>query len=306
MDNILVIMGPTASGKSSLALKAAEMFDGEIVSADSMQLYRGLEIGTAQPTQEERKKAPHHLVGIWDIDRRADVFTFQALADEAIRDIRKRGKLPIVAGGTGLYLKNLLYGLDDMPGDRSIRKELDELYDSPEKEPLLFEKMAQLDPEALEKFRLCRRRLIRALEVKIITGKSILELQSQSEKTLRYPDITAVKLDIPPEELAKKIAVRAKKMLEDGWIEEAQAAINNGLLTSPTAHQALGYKIISSYLNGDFDFNTLYEKICAATRQYARRQRTWFRHQHPEAVALSGAEAEDFIRRADKLYNRSR
>ena len=306
MDNILVIMGPTASGKSSLALKAAEMFDGEIVSADSMQLYRGLEIGTAQPTPEERKKVPHHLVGIWDIDRRADVFTFQALADEAIRDIRKRGKLPIVAGGTGLYLKNLLYGLDDMPGDRSIRQELDELYDSPEKEPLLFEKMAQLDPEALEKFRLCRRRLIRALEVKIITGKSILALQSQSEKTLRYPDITAVKLDIPPEELAKKIAVRAKKMLEDGWIEEAQAAINNGLLTSPTAHQALGYKIISSYLNGDFDFNTLYEKICAATRQYARRQRTWFRHQHPEAVALSGAEAEDFIRRADKLYNRSR
>ena len=306
MDNILVIMGPTASGKSSLALKAAEMFDGEIVSADSMQLYRGLEIGTAQPTSEERKKVPHHLVGIWDIDRRADVFTFQALADEAIRDIRKRGKLPIVAGGTGLYLKNLLYGLDDMPGDRSIRQELDELYDSPEKEPLLFEKIAQLDPEALEKFRLCRRRLIRALEVKIITGKSILELQSQSEKTLRYPDITAVKLDIPPEGLAKKIAVRAKKMLEDGWIEEAQAAINNGLLTSPTAHQALGYKIISSYLNGDFDFNTLYEKICAATRQYARRQRTWFRHQHPEAVALSGAEAEDFIRRADKLYNRSR
>ena len=306
MDNILVIMGPTVSGKSSLALKAAEMFDGEIVSADSMQLYRGLEIGTAQPTPEERKKVPHHLVGIWDIDRRTDVFTFQALADEAIRDIRKRGKLPIVAGGTGLYLKNLLYGLDDMPGDRSIRKELDELYDSPEKEPLLFEKMAQLDPEALEKFRLCRRRLIRALEVKIITGKSILELQSQSEKALRYPDITAVKLDIPPEELAKKIAVRAKKMLEDGWIEEAQAAINNGLLTSPTAHQALGYKIISSYLNGDFDFNTLYEKICAATRQYARRQRTWFRHQHPEAVALSGTEAEDFIRRADKLYNRSR
>ena len=290
-------MGPTASGKSSLALKAAEMFDGEIVSADSMQLYRGLEIGTAQPTPEERKKVPHHLVGIWDIDRRADVFTFQALADEAVRDIRKRGKLPIVAGGTGLYLKNLLYGLDDMPGDRSIRQELDELYDSPEKEPLLFEKMAQLDPEALEKFRLCRRRLIRALEVKIITGKSILELQSQSEKALRYPDITAVKLDIPPEELAKKIAVRAKKMLEDGWIEEAQAAINNGLLTSPTAHQALGYKIISSYLNGDFDFNTLYEKICAATRQYARRQRTWFRHQHPEAEIIDGG-VENLLSRA--------
>ena len=138
MDNILVIMGPTASGKSSLALKAAKLFNGEIVSADSMQLYRGLEIGTAQPTAEERKSVPHHLVGIWDIDQRADVFTFQALADEAIRDIQSRGKLPIIAGGTGLYLKNLLYGLDDMPGNRDVRKELDELYDAPEKEPLLF------------------------------------------------------------------------------------------------------------------------------------------------------------------------
>lgn len=298
-------MGPTASGKSSLALQAAELLNGEIVSADSMQLYRGLEIGTAQPTTEERKKIPHHLVGIWDIEKRADVFTFQALADEAIRDIQSRGKLPIVAGGTGLYLKNLLYGLDDMPGDREIRKELDELYDAPEKEPLLFEKMAQVDPEALEKFRLCRRRLIRALEVKIITGKSILELQSKNEKTLRYPEITAIKLDVAPEVLAQKIALRAKIMLETGWIDEAKAAIDNGLLTTPTAHQALGYKIIASYLNGDFDYDTLYEKICAATRQYARRQRTWFRHQHPEAVALPVDAAREFIKKADKLYKRS-
>ena len=298
-------MGPTASGKSSLALQAAELLNGEIVSADSMQLYHGLEIGTAQPTTEERKKIPHHLVGIWDIEKRADVFTFQALADEAIRDIQSRGKLPIVAGGTGLYLKNLLYGLDDMPGDREIRKELDELYDAPEKEPLLFEKMTQVDPEALEKFRLCRRRLIRALEVKIITGKSILELQSKNEKTLRYPEITAIKLDVAPEVLAQKIALRAKIMLETGWIDEAKAAIDNGLLTTPTAHQALGYKIIASYLNGDFDYDTLYEKICAATRQYARRQRTWFRHQHPEAVALPVDEAREFIKKADKLYKRS-
>lgn len=295
-------MGPTASGKSSLALKAAELFNGEIVSADSMQLYRGLEIGTAQPTAEERARVPHHLVGIMDIDERADVFTFQSLADKAIRDIQSRSKLPIVAGGTGLYLKNLLYGLDDMPGDRAVRKELDELYDAPEKEALLHSRMAEEDPEALEKFKLCRRRLIRALEVKIITGKSILELQSQSEKKLRYPEITAVKLDVAPEVLAEKIAVRAAAMLKNGWIEEAEEAIKRGLLTSPTAHQALGYKIIAAYLNGEFDRSTLYEKICAATRQYARRQRTWFRHQHPEASALTSAESENFLRQiSDKL-----
>ncbi|MBR7119216.1 MAG: tRNA (adenosine(37)-N6)-dimethylallyltransferase MiaA [Lentisphaeria bacterium] len=295
MDKILVIMGPTASGKSSLALKAAQLYGGEIVSADSMQLYRGLEIGTAQPTAEERASVPHHLVGIWDIDVRADVFTFQNLADAAISDIRRRGKLAIVAGGTGLYLKNLLYGLDDMPGDRNLRKELDQEYDYPEKEDALREKMAQLDPEALEKFRLCRRRLIRALEVKLLTGKSILELQTQCTPQLRYPNIMAIKLEVPPEELAEKIAIRTQKMLDDGWINEARRAIENGLLQTPTAHQALGYKIIAEYLDGNISSEKLCEKLCAATRQYARRQRTWFRHQHPEAVAMTVDEAEKFI-----------
>ena len=288
-------MGPTASGKSSLALKAAQLYGGEIVSADSMQLYRGLEIGTAQPTAEERASVPHHLVGIWDIDVRADVFTFQNLADAAISDIRRRGKLAIVAGGTGLYLKNLLYGLDDMPGDRNLRKELDQEYDYPEKEDALREKMAQLDPEALEKFRLCRRRLIRALEVKLLTGKSILELQTQCTPQLRYPNIMAIKLEVPPEELAEKIAIRTQKMLDDGWINEARRAIENGLLQTPTAHQALGYKIIAEYLDGNISSEKLCEKLCAATRQYARRQRTWFRHQHPEAVAMTVDEAEKFI-----------
>lgn len=288
-------MGPTASGKSSLALKAAQLYGGEIVSADSMQLYRGLEIGTAQPTAEERASVPHHLVGIWDIDVRADVFTFQNLADAAISDIRRRGKLAIVAGGTGLYLKNLLYGLDDMPGDRELRKELDQEYDYPEKEDALREKMAQLDPEALEKFRLCRRRLIRALEVKLLTGKSILELQTQCTPQLRYPNIMAIKLEVPPEELAEKIAIRTQKMLDDGWINEARRAIENRLLQTPTAHQALGYKIIAEYLDGNISSEKLCEKLCAATRQYARRQRTWFRHQHPEAVAMTVDEAEKFI-----------
>ena len=301
MQKILVIMGPTASGKSSLALEAAKLYHGEIVSADSMQLYKGLEIGTAQPTITERACVPHHLVGIWNISERADVFTFQTLADSAISDIRSRGKLAVVAGGTGLYLKNLLYGLDDMPGDRELRKELDVLYDAPEKEEALKIRMAELDPEALAKFQLCRRRLIRALEVKLLTGKSILELQSNSTPKLRYPNICAIKLDVAPDELAEKIAVRAKQMLDCGWIEEAQKAINSGLLQTPTAHQALGYKIIAEYLDGKISKDKLYEKICAATRQYARRQRTWFRHQHPEAIPMTVKEARDFISQSEDI-----
>ena len=290
-------MGPTASGKSSLALEAARRLNGEIVSADSMQLYKGLEIGTAQPTLQELCEIPHHLVGIWDINVRADVFTFQKLADSAIADISARGKTAIIAGGTGLYLKNLLYGLDDMPGDRILRAELDAMYDAPEKEDALKARMAEFDPEALEKFKLCRRRLIRALEVKILTGTSILELQNQSKPELRYKNIHAIKLEVPPEELAEKIALRAKIMLDNGWIEEAKKAIEAGLLNTPTAHQALGYKIIAEFLCGNISYDILYEKICAATRQYARRQRTWFRHQHPEAMPMTVNEAQKFITR---------
>ncbi|MBO5899809.1 MAG: hypothetical protein J6Q80_03660, partial [Lentisphaeria bacterium] len=137
---------------------------------------------------------------------------------------------------------------------------------------------------------------IRALEVRLITGKSILELQQNSEKKLRYPELTAIKLEVTPDTLAEKIAKRTKIMLENGWIEEAEKAIANGLLSTPTAHQALGYKIINSYLNGEFDRDALFEKICAATRQYARRQRTWFRHQHPEALPLSVSEADDLLK----------
>jgi tRNA dimethylallyltransferase len=286
---IIVIMGPTASGKSRLALETAQKVNGEIISFDSMQIYRGLEIGTAQPTPEERQSVPHHLVGIYDISQRIDVYTFTDLAEKAVADVISRGKTPILAGGTGMYLRSCLYGTDDMPGDRSVRAELDALYDAPEKEEALHAKMAELDPDALEKWRDCRRRLIRALEVKIVSGKSILELQQNAPRKLRY-DVRAFKLELPPEELNQKIALRTDAMLKAGWIDEAEQAIAAGLLETPTAHQALGYKIIASYLKGELSFEELKEKIIIATRQYARRQRTWFRHQHPEAQALTSSQ----------------
>ena len=283
---LLVIAGATASGKSALALQAALKLNGEIVSVDSMQLYADLPIGTAQPSPEEKSQVPHHLVGIYDLQERSEVFRFCSMADKIIADIRSRGKLPILCGGTGLYLKALLYGLDDLPGDRDLRRELDELYDSDAGEVLLHQRIAALDPAAFEKWKLCRRRLIRALEVRLITGQSILTLQSGRNTTLRY-DAEVFRLDPEADELKQRINSRAAKMLDNGWIEEAEQAIAHGLFTSPTAHQALGYKQIAAYLNGEFDRDTLLAKICTATWQYARRQRTWFRHQHPEARIIS-------------------
>lgn len=276
---ILVITGPTASGKSSLALKEAQRLNGEIVSIDSMQLYKGLEIGTAQPTEEEKKSIPHHLVGIYDFSIRAEVFSFCEMADKAIKDIQSRGKLPILAGGTGFYLKALLGGLDDLPADPVLRKELDQLYDSPEGEIELHRRMAELDPASFERWKDCRRRLIRALEVRLISGKSMMELQSGKPQSCRYPGVKSVFIMPETEELKDRINRRCDLMFDIGWIDETRRAAASGLFESPTAYQALGYSLIAQHLAGEFDFETLKERVKTATWQFARRQRTFLRHQ---------------------------
>ena len=278
-----VIAGPTASGKSSMALEIAEKCNGEIVSVDSMQLYRIIPIGTAQPDAADKARVPHHLVGIYEIAERAEVYTFTELADKAIREIIERNHIPILCGGTGLYLKSLLYGLDNLPGDEALKKSLDKEYDDP---AMLAELQARLialgDQMVVDKFTNNRRRLIRALEIRIITGKSILDLQKEYQMTLRYKLDDAVYMVHDRSVLQERIAKRTRQMLKAGWIEEAENAIKAGLLTSPTAHQALGYKLIARYLEGEFDLAKLEELIITATWQYARRQQTWFRHQHPE------------------------
>ena len=281
---LIVIMGPTASGKSAMALELARRYGGEIVSADSMQLYRDLPVGTAQPTPAERAEIPHHLVGILDLSERADVYTFVELADRAVAAIRSRGKVPVVAGGTGLYLRALLYGLDPLPGDEALKRDLDRAYDDPAQLPRLRARLTEVgDGAVLEKFGNNRRRLIRALEIRLLTGKSILELQSGRNAQLRYPLLLARRLEWPREMLKARIAARTRAMLDAGWIEEARQAIAKGLFHTPTAHQALGYRQIDQYLHGETTREELIEKIAVATWQFARRQQTWFRRQHPEA-----------------------
>lgn len=283
-----VIAGPTASGKSSMALDIAGKCNGEIVSIDSMQLYRIIPIGTAQPDAADKALIPHHLVGIYEIDQRAEVYTFVELAEKAIRDITSRSRVPILCGGTGLYLKSLLYGLDQLPGDNDLKKRLDKEYDEPAMLKELQNRLITLgDQQVVDKFTNNRRRLIRALEIRLLTGKSILELQNEYRPRLRYKLDDAVYLAHDRAVLQERIAARTRQMLKSGWIEEAENAIKAGLLTSPTAHQALGYKIIDRYLRGEIDLAKLEELIITATWQYARRQQTWFRHQHPELSAMT-------------------
>ena len=279
-------MGPTASGKSALALELARRTGGEIISADSMQLYKGMEIGTAKPSAAELEEIPHHLLNLLDFTERADLFSFCERAEESIAEIRSRGRRPIIAGGTGLYLRALVYGLDPMPSDQSLRKELDSLYNSEEGFIKLKERMKSEDPSDLERWSGHRRRLIRSLEVLLLSGHPMCELQKTWPVASPRADMRCFKLSWEREELKRRIAMRCDAMFEAGWIEEARTLIAKGLLESPTARQALGYSLIAEHLAGHLSFEKLSESIKTATWQFARRQMTWFRNQHPEALEI--------------------
>ena len=284
-DPLFVIMGATASGKSSLAFKLAQDLNGEIITADSMQVYRGMDIGTAKPSLQEQKIVSHHLIDIVDVDSRVDVFMYCDLAEKCIADIRSRGKLPILAGGTGMYIRALLYGLDQMPADRALRLELDKLYDNDEGFEDLKELMRLKDPVDLGRWHMHRRKLIRALEVFELTGQSITELQKVWEDKLKIPAVVW-NLNWDRVVLRKRIFQRTEAMLEQGWIDEAKQMIDNGVFDTPTAHQVLGYKFIGMYLDGKIDYEEMVNQIGTKTWQLARRQRTWFKSKHPEAELI--------------------
>ena len=289
-SGIPVIMGPTAAGKSELAFALARECGGEIVSADSMQFYRGLDIGTAKPTEEERRAVPHHLIDSMDISEKSDVFRFRTDALRIIGEIRSRGRLPIVAGGSGLYLHALVYGLDVLPAKQSLRDELDAAYDNDAGFPALAAIMERECPLDFTRFYPHRRKLIRAREVFLLSGKQISELQSgENEPDPAFAQFVLVR---DRADLVLRIRKRAESMLESGWIEEARNMLAKGLLNAPTAWQAIGYAQIGDYLAGKMNRSELLESIVIATRQFARRQATWFRNRHKEAAFLS-VPAED-------------
>ena len=292
-DFIPVIMGPTASGKSSLAMEIALASGGEIITADSMQLYRGLDIGTAKASPEDRARVPHHLIDRLDIQERSDVFRYCRDAEEAVGQIRARGKRPVMEGGSGLYLHAFLYGLDPLPADESLRKKLDEKFDSPEHFPELQAIMAAESPDDFARFGNHRRKLIRAYEVKRLSGHQITELQTNTARRPPRPGYRQFLLVWDRPVLRDRIFLRTKQMLASGWIEETEKMLALGLRETPTAWQALGYSRIAEYLEGRLSFRELTEKIAVATCQYARRQMTWFRNRHPDAVPVPMPLPED-------------
>ena len=272
---LLVVCGATATGKSQLAISLAKHFDGEIVNADSMQIYRGMDIGTAKLSVEEQEGIVHHLLDVLDVNQDSTVAWYQSAARTVITDIHARGKSAVVVGGTGLYIKSILDELNFPDTDPVVRKNLEK-----ELEGIglnaLFERLEKLDPAAAISIdRANSRRVIRALEVIEITGKPFTA-NLPREASTRYPDAAQFGLVMDREKLNERISARVDHMWDEGFVSEVETLLGCGIKEGRTAQLALGYSQIIAYLEGRISQDEAREDTKRATRQYARRQETWF------------------------------
>jgi len=274
-----VIVGPTAVGKTELAIKVAKKVDGEIISADSMQVYRGLDIGTAKPTEEEREGIPHHLLDVVDPSEEFSVADYQKMVEKVLADLANRDKTPILTGGTGLYIQAVLQGFIFSPEgkDPELRARLEETAEI-QGNKALHAQLAEVDPETAQRLHPNdRRRIIRALEVFYSTGQPLsYHLKMQGERGPRH---RSVKFGLirSRARLYERINARVDLMMQAGLLDEVKALVQQGLSDDATAMQALGYKELVGYLRGEYDLEEAVRLLKRDTRRYAKRQLTWFR-----------------------------
>ena len=273
--SVIVVCGATATGKSELAISIALHFDAEIINADSMQIYRGMDIGTAKLTVAERQGVPHHLLDVLDVNQDSTVAWYQSVARAAITDIQSRGKRAVIVGGTGLYIKSILDELNFPDTDPAVRESLEKELESIGLNAL-FERLEKLDPAAAIAIdRANSRRVIRALEVIAITGKPFTANLPRDAST-RYPDAQQFGLVMDRQKLGERISTRVDRMWEAGFVDEVDALLKAGITNARTAQLALGYSQIIAFRNGLMSQDEAREDTKRATRQYARRQETWF------------------------------
>lgn len=281
MNNKLIsVAGPTASGKSDLALFLAERFDGEIISFDSMQIYRGMDIGTAKPTREELSRVRHHMIDIADPTENFSVADFSAKAKKIIADVQERGKTPILCGGTGLYQDSLLFGTEfgELEADEAYRAELAQ-FAAKNGNAALHALLVEKDPEAAEKIHMNNiKRVIRALEIIKSSGMTKTEWDIKARENAASIPCTMIALNYRDrEKLYARIDMRVDIMMENGLFEEVKSLYESGkLIEGTTAYDAIGYKEMIACVRGEDTRKNAAEKIKLATRHYAKRQLTWF------------------------------
>ncbi len=275
---VIAVVGPTASGKTSLSINIAKEFSGQVVSADSMQIYEKMNIATAKPTTEEMQGIPHYLIGFHPIDKKFSVAEYVDLANECIMKIYNDGDIPVVAGGTGLYIDSLLQNIhfSKEEGNDQIRKELTDLFDEKGAEYML-ESLREIDPDTAERLHLKdKSRIIRALEIYKLTGKTMTEQkvisrEEESPYNVLYLGINYRDRNV----LYDRINMRVDLMLQNGLLDEAKEFYNTS--SDTTACQAIGYKELAPYFRGEKELDKCVEKLKQETRHYAKRQLTWFR-----------------------------
>ncbi len=301
-NKIIAVAGPTASGKTRLAIEIARRFSGEVVSCDSMQIYRGMDIGTAKPTFDEMCEIPHHMIDIIDPDARYSVADFVRDTRLCIDDILSRGKLAVIAGGTGLYMDSVLMNIafDEVVQDMDYRNKMQKFADEFGAEAL-HALLRKGDPEAAEKIHPNNvRRVIRALEVCHTTGKTFTQVNAESRREPVY-DAKIFGIETDRQALYNRIDRRVDIMAEQGLVDEVKRFYDGGLARSTTAMQAIGYKEIYDFLDGYCTLDEAMEKIKMESRRYAKRQLTWFRRNEAIDWVTLGCDG-DF----EKVYNKCR
>ncbi|WP_419888397.1 tRNA (adenosine(37)-N6)-dimethylallyltransferase MiaA [Neobacillus niacini] len=277
-QKLLVIIGPTAVGKTKLSIELAKRYNGEIISGDSMQIYRSMDIGTAKIKPEEMEGIPHHLIDIKDPDESFSVAEFQQLVRERISDIASKGKLPIIVGGTGLYIQSVIYDyqFSEAPADEAFRLQLEERA----KEignVALHEELTKVDPESASQIHPNNvRRVIRALEIFHCTGKIMSDYQNNQQPDLLY-ETALIGLTMEREKLYERINMRVDIMIVEGLLDEVSMLYKHGLRDCQSI-QAIGYKEIYDYLDGKVSVEIAVENLKQNSRRYAKRQLTWFRN----------------------------
>ncbi len=297
---IAAVVGPTASGKTDAAIALCRALGGEVVSMDSMQVYRGMDIGTAKPTQAERQGIAHHLMDVVDPGTPFSVTEYRDMADTAMDDILARGKLPVLAGGTGFYLNALTYDMDfaDAGADLAFRGALEAEACTEQGKQALHTRLAQVDPVTAQRLHANDvRRVIRALEIEHATGRPMSEHARDIKQTERRYAPVVVGLTYPREQLYQRIDQRVGNMMAQGLLAEAKALAKQDIAEDSQAMQAIGYRELWPYLRGEYSLD---EAICAIqqnSRRYAKRQLTWFTHD-PRVCWFNHADYES----KDALY----
>lgn len=305
MIRALCITGPTASGKTRLSLEVAKMLDGEIISLDSMQIYKEMDIGTAKATEKERAVAPHHMIDIVAPSERYSQEDYRADALAVAEDISKRGRLPIFVGGTGLYYDALLRGgeLESPPSSEELTDKLIEEGKTDEGRARLWERLRRVDPDSAEKIHPNNlRRLVRALEVYMLTGRTKTYFDSLTKRESDRIKIGLIALDFHNREnLYERVNRRVDLMMKEGLLEEVRSLYERGLLAPEyTASQAIGYKEFIDYIEGRTTLSEAVELLKMSSRRYAKRQLTWWRH-HPGRVTVY-LDREDGVMKSEEEF----